>query len=49
MISVNREVTAYFIDQFVRHAPTSLQRRKYATLMALLSAAYKAAQAARPN
>jgi len=48
-ITVPREIKAYFDDQFVRPNPTALQKRKYATLMSLLQAAYKAGQAAGPN
>lgn len=41
-IPVPSEVRAYFTEQFVRDTPTPQQRRKYATVMTLLAAAYKA-------
>jgi hypothetical protein len=43
-ITVPKEVRADFNNQFVRSNPTALQKRKYATLMSLLRAAYKAGQ-----
>jgi hypothetical protein len=46
-ISVPKEVKAHFDDQFVRENPTSLQKKKYAVLMSLLRAAYKAGQKAK--
>ncbi len=41
-IKVPAETKAHFTEQFVRPNPTALQRRKYATVMALIRAAYKA-------
>lgn len=46
-ISVPKEVKAHFDDQFVRPNPTSLQKKKYTTLMALLRAAYNAGRNSR--
>ena len=46
-ITVPKEVKAHFTNQFVRKNPSALQRKKYATLMALLRAAYKAGQKAK--
>lgn len=43
-ITVPKEVKADFDNQFVRSNPTPLQKRKYATLMSLLRAAYKVGQ-----
>ena len=44
-ISVPAEVKADFDNQFSRATPTALQRKKYATIMRLLRAAFKAGQA----
>lgn len=43
-IPVAREVKAYFTEQFVRDAPSVIQRKKYTTIMTLLRAAYKEGQ-----
>ncbi len=40
-IPVTAEVKAYFKEQFVRQNPTPAQRKKFATVMNLLRAAYK--------
>lgn len=40
VIDVPAELKAYFTSQFSRASPTPLQRRRYATLMRLLGAAY---------
>lgn len=40
-IPVAPEVRAYFQDQFVRDSPSALQRKKFATLMHVIRAAYK--------
>jgi hypothetical protein len=39
-IPVDEEVHAYFKEQFLRQNPTPLQRRKWATIMNVLQAAY---------
>jgi hypothetical protein len=39
-IQVAPEVKAYFAEQFVREAPTPRQKKKFATVMNLLRAAY---------
>jgi hypothetical protein len=39
-IPVDEGVHAYFKEQFLRQNPTPLQRRKFATIMSLLQAAY---------
>ncbi len=39
-IPVSAEVKAYFNEQFVRPNPTPAQRKKFATVMNLLRAAY---------
>lgn len=39
-ITVPAELKAYFDDQFSRPNPTALQRKKYATIMNLMRAAY---------
>lgn len=39
-IPVDEGVYAYFHDQFSREYPTALQRKKFATIMNLLRAAY---------
>ena len=39
-IPVSSEVKAYFNEQFVRENPTPAQRKKFATIMNLLRAAY---------
>ena len=44
-ISVPVEVKADFDNQFSRSTPSALQRKKYATIMRLLRAAFKAGQA----
>jgi hypothetical protein len=44
-IPVTGEIKAYFDAQFSRSNPTPLQRRKYATVMNLLRAAYLAGRA----
>jgi hypothetical protein len=41
-IDVPPEVKAYFDSLFVRENPTALQKKKYATLMSLVRAAYRA-------
>ncbi|HEX2837320.1 MAG TPA: hypothetical protein VHN77_04235 [Phycisphaerales bacterium] len=46
-IPVPAETMAYFNAQFSRPKPTSEQKKKYATIMNLLAAAYKAGQAAK--
>lgn len=46
-ISVPAEVKAYFDVQFSRPSPTALQKKRYATVMNLLAAAYKAGKGAR--
>lgn len=43
-ISVPVEVKAYFNAQFVRANPTPEQKKRYATVMSLLRAAYQAGQ-----
>ncbi len=40
-VNVPAELKAYFSEQFVRPNPTSAQKKRYATLMKLLEAAYK--------
>jgi hypothetical protein len=44
-ISVSPETKTDFKNQFVRTAPSALQKRKFKTVMALMCAAYKAGQA----
>jgi hypothetical protein len=46
-IKVAAEVKAYFDAQFVRANPTALQKKKFATIMNLLRAAYKAGKQAK--
>ena len=45
-IEVAPEIKAYFNEQFYREKPTKLQSKRFATLMSLLRAAYRAGKAA---
>jgi len=40
-IPVESEIRAYFNEQFPRQNPSKIQRKRYVTLMNLMSAAYK--------
>ena len=44
-IPVDSEIRAYFNEQFTRQNPSKLQRKRYVTLMNLISAAYKQGKA----
>jgi 23S rRNA-/tRNA-specific pseudouridylate synthase len=46
-IPLDAEIKAYFDAQFFRSNPTTQQKKKYATIMNLLAAAYKAGKAAK--
>ena len=41
VVDVAADLKAYFTEQFVRPNPTAAQKKRYATLMRLLEAAYK--------
>ena len=45
-IPVSSALRTNFLNQFVRDAPSQLQRNRYRTLMSLIVAAYRAGQAA---
>ena len=48
-IPVSAEVYAYWHDQFVRPNPTPHQRKRFATLMNVVRAAFKEGQKSKSN